>query len=295
MARDTDSGHLWLDWLSNALLRSTIAAMLIMPYRWRVPAMGWIMRRVIAPVAGYEARANANLARVHPDWSAAQRRAVARAVIDNAGRTLIENYSTRPFLRRMRRTPISGPGLAALEQGRRDGRPAILVTGHFGNYEAPRAALATRGIPVGGLYRRARNRFFNRHYARTMKAFGGPVFEQGPRGTAGFVRHLRKGGFLVLLFDQHVSEGIALPFLGIPAMTATSAAELALRYDALLVPFYGIRRDNGLDFDIVFEAPVTHSDARTMTRALNASLERRIAEHPGQWFWVHRRWKVPGT
>ena len=79
--------------------------------------------------------------------------------------------------------------------------------------------------------------------------------------------------------------------MGIPARTAVSAAELALRYDALLIPFYGIRQEDGLSFECVLEAPVPHSNPMTMTQALNDSLSARINASPEQWFWVHRRWR----
>jgi KDO2-lipid IV(A) lauroyltransferase len=124
-----------------------------------------------------------------------------------------------------------------------------------------------------------------------MEAFGGPVFPQGPRGTAGFVRHLKAGGQLVLLFDQFVIEAAPMDFMGKPAHTATSAAELSLRYKADLIPFYATRDPNGLDFAIELEPPIPPSDPVTMTMALNRSLEARIRAHPGQWFWIHRRWK----
>ena len=293
MRAERNTGDSLADRLIDLVLRAFIALMLSLPYRWRVPATGWVMRRVFAPLGRYDRRAQDNLQKIYPEMTPERRREIARGVADNMGRTLIENYSTRDLLRRMADTPIAGDGVAVIEEARETGRPVILVSGHFGNYEAARAALVSRGYNVGGLYRPARNKFFNEHYSRTMHAFGGPVFEQGPRGTAGFVRHLRAGGLLVLLFDQHVIEGVPLPFLGKPAATATSAAQLALRYGAALIPFYATRRENGLDFDICFEAPVPPSDAETMTRALNASLEARIASHPEQWFWVHRRWKLP--
>ncbi len=290
-AQDKD-GTSWIDRLSDLLLRAVIATMLLLPYRWRVPAMGWVMRKLVAPIGRYDRRAMENLRKIYPDMAPAKHREITGQVIDNMGRTFIENYSTRDFLARMANAPIHGDGVAAMEQAREAGRAVILVSGHFGNYEAARAALVGRGYNVGGLYRAARNKFFNKHYSRTMLAYGGPVFEQGPRGTTGFVRHLRAGGFLVLLFDQHVIGGERLHFMGKPAATATSAAQLALRYDALLVPFFATRQDNGLDFDICFEAPITPTDAKTMTREMNQRLEERVAKHPAQWFWVHRRWKL---
>lgn len=291
MPRERTDDQKRFDWLANLVLRGLIRFALLLPYGWRVPLMGWLARAVVAPLAGYGARARDHLALIYPDMPEPERARIALRACDNAGRTLIENYSSRDLIARLGSAPIDGPGLAALERARAEGRPAILVSGHFGNYEAARAALVGRGYQIGGLYRPMANAFFNAHYVRTMQAFGGPVFPQGARGTAGFVRHLKAGGMLVLLFDQHVIGADYLPFMGQPARTATSAAELALRYGADLVPFYATRTSDGLNFTITLEAPIHHSDPRTMTMALNQSLEARVRADPGQWFWIHRRWK----
>ena len=291
MARDRSKGRILADFVANAFVNLLIGVALALPYARRVPFVGWMTCHLIAPLAGYRARARANLAMIWPELGAPERDRLADQTCDNAGRTLIENYSTGAFMARMAAMPVSGPGLAALEAARAGGRPAILVSGHFGNYEAARAALVARGYHIGGLYRPMRNAFFNEHYVRTMEAFGGPVFAQGPRGTAGFVRHLKAGGQLVLLFDQNVVDGAVLDFLGHPAATATSAAELALRYKALLIPFYATRQSDGLSFSIELEAPVPHGEPIPMTQALNDSLAARARANPGQWFWIHRRWK----
>ncbi|MEW9921441.1 lysophospholipid acyltransferase family protein [Marimonas sp. MJW-29] len=280
------------DFLTNALIVGIIRLALALPYALRVRFVGWIVERIIGPVAGYKRRALRNLEMIWPDLPEARRAEIATRCLNNVGRTFIENYSARAFPRRMAKVTPHGPGAQALEEAVAEGRPVILVTGHFGNYEATRAALVARGYDIGGLYREMKNPYFNAHYVKTMEAFGGPVFPQGRRGTAGFVRHLKGGGQLVLLFDQHVQYAPILDFLGEPARTALSAAELALRYDALLIPFYGIRQADGLNFECVLEAPVPHTDATTMTQALNDSLAARVREMPEQWFWVHRRWRA---
>jgi len=285
----TRAGH----FATNLAARGFIGAALALPYRWRVPFMGVMVSRIIGPAAGFMRRASEHVAFILPHLPPAEHRRIARASLDNAGRTLIENYSHTALLDRQKGAGISGPGLAAMKEADARKRPVILVTGHFGNYEALRAALVGRGFAVGGLYRDMANPYFNAHYVRTMQAFGGPVFAQGRKGTTGFVRHLRAGGQLVLLFDQHVFDAPVLDFLGHPAHTAVSAAELALRYDALLIPFYGIRRDDGLGFDCVMEAPIARSDAVTMTQAMNDSIGARIRAHPEQWLWVARRWRAP--
>ncbi len=277
--------------LINLAARGLIGLALALPYGWRVGFVGWLMRRVIGPVAGYSARARDNLALIWPDLTQAKRSAIAAASLDNAGRTLIENYSTRDFLARARAIEPTGPGYAALIEARNEGRPVILVSGHFGNYEAARASLVARGFVIGGLYRNLSNIYFNAHYVKTMQAFGGPVFPQGRAGTAGFVRHLKAGGQLVLLFDQDVPGAPVLPFLGQQARTATSAADLALRLKADLIPFFATRQSDGLGFDVTLDAAVPHGAPEAMMLAVTQALEARIRANPGQWFWIHRRWK----
>ncbi len=282
------AGH----YLTNAFIVGLIRLALVLPYKARIAFVGWVVQHVIGPVAGYRARALENLAMIWPQMPQERRAEIASKCLNNVGRSFIENYSARDFPKRMAKNTPTGAGVAALEKAAEQGKPVILVTGHYGNYEAMRACLVARGYDIGGLYRNMKNPYFNAHYVQTMEAFGGPVFPQGRRGTAGFVRHLKEGGQLVLLFDQHVFGAPALDFLGQPANTALSAAELALRYDALLIPFYGIRQADGVSFDTVLEAPVPHSDAVTMTQALNDSLTARVKADPEQWFWVHRRWRI---
>jgi KDO2-lipid IV(A) lauroyltransferase len=282
-----------LDQLSNLAIRAVIGAALLVPYRLRVPMVGWIVSRLFAPIAGWQRRVRDNLALVCPDLPEAEVKRLMRAVPDNAGRTLIEIYSGRAFTSRFADAPLTGPGVAALEQAHADRRPVILITGHFGNYDAPRAALIAKGFKVGGLYREMNNGYFNDHYVAAISTIGTPVFPRGRRGLSALVRFLRAGNMAGFLIDQYMRDGAPeLRFFGQPARTALSAAELALKYDALVVPIYGVRQPNGLDFEVICEAPIPAGDPAQMTQALNDSLEARVRQHMDQWFWIHRRWKA---
>lgn len=280
--------------VENALARGLIGLALALPYRWRVPVFGWIAARLIAPVARWPQRIRANLALVWPELPPAAVDRLCREVPDNVGRTVIEIYSGPEFIARAAATPPTGAGVAALEAAHAAGRPVILVTGHFGNYDASRAGLVARGYPVGALYMPMSNPLFNAHYEAAISRIGAPIFPRGAKGLAGMVRHLRAGGWLGLLVDHNMDHGAPLGFFGHEARTALSAAEMALKYDALLVPTYGIRRVDGLGFEIVVEAPIPPSTPEAMTQALNDSLEALVRRHPGQWFWIHRSWKLGG-
>jgi KDO2-lipid IV(A) lauroyltransferase len=262
-----------------------------LPYDERVRLIGWAASRLVAPVAGWPERIRANLEHVMPEMPAAERRRLVREVPDNAGRTLAEIYSGGELAARLSGTPVEGEGLATLEAARAEGRPAILVTAHFGNYVAPRIALMSRGFQIAGLYRPMRNARFNAHYVEAMEAIGRPMFASGRHGLGALLRHLRGGGMVGMLTDVYAKHAPALDFLGRPAPTALSAAEMALKFDAPLLPAYGIRQPDGLSFRVVIEPPVTRGDPRAMTQALNDSLAARVRAHPAQWFWIHRRWK----
>jgi Kdo2-lipid IVA lauroyltransferase/acyltransferase len=279
-------------WLQDRFLRGLIWLLLRLPYSWRVPLCGWVLSRVIAPVAGYRRRVRQNLKLVLPDLPPDEVDRIARAVPDNVGRTVIEIYSGSEFIARAVGQPLTGGGVTALEEAHREKRPVILVTGHFGNYDASRAALIARGYRVGALYMPMANRYFNEHYVKAISGIGTPLFPRGRAGLSAMVRHLRSGGMLGMLVDQHMGHGEELTFFDRPALTALSAAELALKYNALLVPTYAVRRADGLSFDIIVEPPIPPGTPEAMTQALNDSLEALVRQHLDQWFWIHRRWKV---
>jgi KDO2-lipid IV(A) lauroyltransferase len=263
----------------------------LMPYALRVRLGGFVFARVVVPFAGYRTRIEANLRLIFPAMSEAERTRVTAATARNIGRMAMELLSPKGLRQRALAAPVTGPGWEAMQEAKAAGRPIILVSGHFGNYDVIRAGTIARGFRVGGIYRALNNPYFNRYYLRNISTIGKPLFERGRRGIGEMVRFLRGGGTVAMLIDQHMHKGEPLDFMGQTAMTALSAAEMALKYDALLVPCYGIRRKDGLSFDAVFEAPVPHTTPVEMTQALNNSLQARIEQNIDQWFWIHRRWK----
>lgn len=279
-----------LDFVINLALRSAIFVLLLVPYAWRIRAMGAAVQWIIAPIAGYNRRVKANLALIMPDLPPAEVARLQARVTNMAGRTLMEVYSGAEFKARVAHSPIKGAGLEAILQARAAGQGVILVSGHFGNYDVPRAVLSAQGHAVGALYLPFRNPYFDAHYRATITAIGAPIFPRGRKGVADMVRHLRGGGLMGLLNDQRIRHGAPLNFFGHPAKTALSAAEMALKYNCLLIPVYGIRQPDGLSFELLIEPPIPHSTPEAMTQALNDSLEAQVRKHMDQWFWVHRRW-----
>jgi len=280
------------DWLVDAAFRVAISALKRLPYETRLAVMSWFTRSVIGPLSGYRRRILDNLAMIYPDMPPYTRQRIAAEVLDNVGRTAIENYSRGEFRARMADHEMEGPGVAAAHEARAAGRPIIFSSGHWSNHEAAPTALDVKGFPMCGIYKPLANKYFNAHYVERMATVSGPIFPTGAKGTRDFVSYIRDGGNAYLLHDVHTARGEVIDFLGKPALTAISAAELALRFDAVLMPYFTTRQPDGVSFKVELLKPIPHSDPVTMTRQLAKHLEDKIAENPGQWLWIHRRWKV---
>lgn len=276
----------------NLALGGAVRLALAMPYRWRVPFVGWLVSDIVAPLAGWPKRVRDNLDRVWPGLSEERIKSIVRGASNNAGRTLIEIYSGPEFIDRLRDITPEGPGWQAIEEARAAGKPVMLISGHLGNYDAVRGFVALRHGPTGGLYRPLNNVYFNRHYVKAIAQTSPPVFSRSRRGLAQMMKWVREGNIMAMLVDQHFGHGAPLTFFGHTAYTALSAPDVALKYNVLTVPCYGIRGPDGLSFRLWFDAPIAHTSAAEMAQDLNDSLERVVRENPEQWFWLHRRWKT---
>jgi KDO2-lipid IV(A) lauroyltransferase len=267
----------------------------LMASRWRSfdrrsralgTAIGLVMQWF--PVA--RRRFDREVARVFPDMPRHERAALGREMGRNMGQTLFEIYHDVEFQTRLDRFAVSGPGLAALHEARAAGKGAIIVSGHFGQWEAIRAVLKSQGLESGAVYKPQANRHYQRRLLAGIEAAGRPILATGRVGTKELVRHLRGGGIISILLDEKYAEGVPMPFVGLPAMTSLSAAQLALKYDLPMVPAYGTRVGDGGHFKVEFEAAIPHTDPQTMTQAFNDSLSARILADPAQWYWLLRRW-----
>lgn len=279
-------------WLENLALRSILWAVRQLPPQKRPRVLGRIVRYGLGPLAGWRRRALSNLDLVWPDMPIAQKRQIADQSLRNIGYLFAEIYDPGILRKAAANAPMEGPGRDALLAALAGGQPVLLAGGHYGNYEAPKAALAELGYPVAMIYRAADNSYFQKHYWQTMRNISGPIFKKGKKGTAEFFEHVARGKPSAILIDVRVKKGEVIPFLGHPAATATTAAWLATKHKCLLVPFWGIRTDDQSGFRIYFDEPIQHGDPVEMTKDLNRSLEARIKEDPGQWLWSHRRWKL---
>ena len=276
--------------IEYALVRVFLGVLKVFPFKSRVKYGGAFLGTLIANVKTSRQRIENNLRKIYPDMTPDEIRQITKTVGGNFGRSFVEILNNDISQKFPELRHASGPGLQVLRDAAAAGTGAIIVSGHYGQWDGARHYLKSEGMEVGAIYRPSSNHYFDRIFVPQIEHAGKPAFPSGRRGTTEMVRHVRAGGMVAILLDQRFGKGEALDFMGQPALTSTAAASIALKYDLPMIPVYGTRRDGSLDVDIVFEAPIAHTDATTMTQAANDSLTAQVRRNPGQWYWLHKRW-----
>jgi Kdo2-lipid IVA lauroyltransferase/acyltransferase len=281
-----------LGFLPVLALRSLLA---LLPWRARVAVAGALGRRIVASVPKLRRRVETNLDLVMPELDAADRARIVRETGDTFGRTMTEMMFARAFRARRPWRPPVGPAAEALAERIRSGQGVIVLSGHIGQWEAGRDWMRVAGgRDCAGVYRKVKNRYIEALYFDNISFTGAPMFPKGRTSVRGIAGHIARGGVMAFLVDQHERRGEPIDFLGRPAPTTLIAAEFALRYDVPLFVVYGIRAADGVAIDVLVEPAIPHTTAREMMEAFNASLARQVRAHPGQYYWLHRRWvKAP--
>lgn len=184
-----------------------------------------------------------------------------------------------------------------LDSSRDKGRGAIVLAGHFGNWEVLGAWLAQNGYPLKVVGRTAYDSRLDRMIVETRNSSGYGNIPRG-KGTREIIRALRQGQFLGLLVDQDTKvDGIFVDFFSRPAHTATGPVLLAQKFNVPILPVFN-PLDENFRYHLVSEPPIelvstgdAEHDLRENTQRCSNAYERMIRQYPWQWVWMHERWK----
>ncbi|MXU65557.1 lysophospholipid acyltransferase family protein [Oceanomicrobium pacificus] len=279
-------------YLRNLVQRGIVGMLRRLPEPQRSRLAGWVSRRFIFNTHRDMALMLRNLDLIWPGQPAAERAAIIHDVATNVGVSALELFIDGALTEASTSASVEGPGLQVIRDAAAEGRGAVLVTGHFGQFEVPRIYLKSIGLEVGGLYRDHVNPYLSADVARVAERNGAPIFPRGARGTRGLMKHLKGGGRIMLAIDQKVPKADKLDFMGHPALTSTAAAEMALRYEVPMVPVFALRLPDQQGFRVIFETPIAPASAEAMTLEFNARLGEMVRAHPGQWLWNYDRWSL---
>ncbi|MHB8284354.1 MAG: lysophospholipid acyltransferase family protein [Caulobacteraceae bacterium] len=264
------------------------------PVSW-VSAFGGFALRGLGPLTGAHKVADRNIRLAFPDMTPADRKTLLTAQWDNLGRTFLEFPITDKL------TPASGRveviGRERLVAIAKSGKPAVLIAGHFANWEIMAAVIVDSGLECRITYRAANNPYFDRRIIARRARYGVKLFApKGGLGSRELLATLKEGDSVSFMNDQKFNGGIAAPFFGRTVHTAGAPTRMALSFGAQLQPM-SVERLPGARFRVTVDDPIVLQktgdrtrDVEAGVRAINAYIEAGVRARPGQWFWVHKRW-----
>lgn len=241
-----------------------------------------------------------NLQRAFPDWTRSEKNRVGRKAMITQGHLVVEFFNL-PFMNRnWVEKNIVFEGLEHYEAAISKGKGVLLLGMHMGSGECAIGSICVKGIPLVLIGKRFRNAFMDRllfgSRARTGMSFIPP---HGKTTAIQIMRCLREQKAVLFVLDQHIYPpyGVASTFFGHHVGTAMGLALFAQKTAAPIIPLHTYRDTQGFNH-VVFGPEVPFEEAeskkatlKTMTQTFNHVLEDTIRKHPGQWMWIHKRWK----
>ncbi len=266
-------------------------------------AVGKSMGRVFYLLAGELKRtANINLRLAFPEKTDAERSELVRECFDNLGRELglFSQFATRSQQQLI--DMIEPSGFEHLDAAiEKYGNRIILWTAHLGAWELTSFGFSFLGHPFTFLVRRIDNPRIEEMVDRVRTRFGNKTLDKLSAARP-MLKILRDGEApLGLLFDLNAldDEAIFVDFFGVPAATSFIISKLAVRTKAPLLPVFSPWNEATKKFQLIVapmvEPEITgdeEADVRHLTTRLSRIIEDQIRQHPGQWLWVHKRWKT---
>ncbi|MCJ2114434.1 lipid A biosynthesis lauroyl acyltransferase [Methylobacterium sp. E-025] len=262
---------------------------------------GGALLRALGPWLPSHRTALTNLRAAFPDASEAEIRGIARSAWDNLGRTgaeyahldtLFDFDPADPATQRMQ-----VEGLEHFLALREDGRPGLVFSAHLANWELPAICAAKFDLETTAVFRAPNNPAAARLVQEVRRKTMGGLAASGPGGAFAMQGVVERGGHLGQLIDQHFTRGVVVSFFGRPCLANPLLAKLARHYDC---PVHGarvVRLPNGRfrleltpPLDLPRDADGQIAVAGAM-QAMTAIVEGWVRERPGQWLWMHRRWR----
>jgi KDO2-lipid IV(A) lauroyltransferase len=257
--------------------------------------LGWILYVLVPPRRHV---VQVNLALCFPQWTDAERRRVGREVFVNVAQSFLDRawlWHADPDVVR-RRVVLTG---ALHELAGSD--PTIVFAPHFVGLDAGVTGLtqqvARRFI---GIYTRQSNPVVDAWVLQGRHRFGGARPMNRSEGVREIVSALRAGDIMYLLPDMNFGpeDSIFVPFYGVPAATVPSLSRFARLGRAKVVPVVTRLTPGGYEVHVLPAwDPFPSGDIAADTALMNLRLQDYIDQMPGQYYWVHKRFKTrpPGA
>ena len=208
---------------------------------------------------------------------------------------MLVSFSRFPKLKRSNIDQyIRYEGFEHFDRALAKGKGVLFATAHLGNWELSAFAHALLAKPMHVVVRPLDNPLIDAFVERRRSLSGNTIL-----GKRDFLRDifraLQHNQAVGILVDQNVSasEGVFVDFFGKKACVSPAFAKLAARTEAAVIPGFAVWNDAEQKYVLRFYPPVVLcGETVEDTQRIQSAVEAAIREYPGQWLWMHRRWKT---
>lgn len=227
-----------------------------------------------------------------------QVKGIAKNCFVNLGKTVVEFMQFPRMDGEMIRKYIKFQGVEHVENAIAQGQGAILITGHFGNWELLAASISAVIAPVTPIVREVRSPRLNKMVNSFRQRAGYSTIDRDT-GIRQALRCIRQNGLLGIVADVDTTvNGVFVDFFGQPAYTPYSPVAFALKTGAPIIPTFIVRQPDNTHL-VIIEPPLKlesrdqkEQELIVNTQNFTKIIESYIRKYPEQWIWMHRRWKT---
>ena len=179
----------------------------------------------------------------------------------------------------------------------KSGKPIIVTTAHFGQWEIFSLAMAARFSAVSVLGRRLDSGVMDKILRANRSQFDVELIDKDG-GAKDILKALKARRLVGILVDQNTApqDGIKVRFFGKDVLHTPAASVLAQKTDALIINAFIYQKDENLN-EICFEEPIDISTfdkeeaVQKVTQMQCSACEEMVRARPEEYFWFHQRFK----
>ncbi len=225
-------------------------------------------------------------------------KAVAKQCFENLGKTVVEFMQLPRLDKQQIQQYVTFEGVEHVQQALARGKGAIILTGHFGNWELLAASISATVAPLTPIVRELRSARLNALVSSYREKSGYRTIDRDT-GVRHALRCLKRNELLGIVADVDTAvSGVFVDFFGRRAYTPYSPVAIARKTGAAILPTFIVRQPDGSHHAII-EPPLAlkrtsmkEKDLVANTQKFTKIIESYIRRYPTQWIWMHRRWKT---
>ena len=190
-------------------------------------------------------------------------------------------------------------GFENIDDVLKQGKGAIIVSGHLGNWEYGIAGLVSQGYKTSVVVKKLKGVDSNMIFQKLRGDKNVVSILKEDRAVLDMRRALKRNEMVTMVVDQNSkrTEGVFVEHFGKLASTYAAPRTLSKRFKCPIIPIFSYRDDNLRDHHVVAFPEIVpvdceENDIEVNTRLYMEAFEKFLMEHPEQWIWMHRRWKT---